>query len=91
MEKRNLSVLSVISQSVPSRISVVMVEETEVREAERLPSIPVDTAVRLLAGRRVLRCDCFEDCIVMSGAIGTLSCLTLLLLALWPCWDAAPV
>ena len=37
-------------QSVPSRISVVLVEETEVRDAERLASVPVDKAVRLLAG-----------------------------------------
>ena len=51
-----------------------MVEETEVREAERLVSVPVDMAVRLLAGAAcpasVTVCD---DYIVMSGAIGTLS------------------
>ena len=54
METRNSSVSSVVGpQSVPSRISVVLVEETEVRGAERLASIPVNKAVRLLAGRRV--------------------------------------
>ena len=61
-------------QSVPSRISVVLVEETEVRGDERLASVPVDKAVRLLAGvactASVTVC---EDCIMMPGAVGTLS------------------
>ena len=79
METRNSSVSSVVrSQSVPSRILVVLVEETEVRGggggAERLASIPLDKAVRLLAGEVcpavVIVC---EDCIMMPGAVGTLS------------------
>ena len=46
METRTSSVSSVVGpQSVPARISVVMVEETEVREAERLASVPVDKDV----------------------------------------------
>ena len=61
-------------QSVPSRISVVLVEETEVWGAEHLASIPVDATVRLLAG---VACPpgvtVGEDCIVMPGAVGTLS------------------
>ena len=61
-------------QLVPSLISVVMVEETEVREAERLASVPVDMAVRLLAGAACpVSVTVCEDCIVMSGAVGTLS------------------
>ena len=48
---RNSSVSRVVGpQLVPSRISVVLVEETEVRCAERLASIPADKGVRLLAG-----------------------------------------
>ena len=61
-------------QSVPSRISVVLVEETEVRGAERLASVPMDKTVRLLAGEAcpagVTVC---EDCIMMPGAVVTLS------------------
>ena len=46
MEMRNVSVSSFVGpQSVPSRISVVLVEETEVWGAERLASVPVDKAV----------------------------------------------
>ena len=60
-------------QSVPSRISVVMVEETEVRCAERLASVPEDKDVRLLARvacpAGVTVC---EDGIVMTGIVGTL-------------------
>ena len=53
MEMRSSSVSSVVGpQSVPSRISVVLVEESEVRGAECLASVPVDKAVPLL-GRRV--------------------------------------
>ena len=79
METRNSSVSSIMGpQSVPSRISVVFVEETEVRGAERLASVPVDKAVRLLAGAAcpagVTVC---EDCIMMPGAVGTLPRLTL--------------
>ena len=61
-------------QSVPSRISVVLVEEAEVRGAEYLASVPVDKCLRLLAGAacpaRVTGC---EDCIMVSGVVGTLS------------------
>ena len=54
METRNSSVSSVMGpQSVPSRISVVLVKETEVLGAERLAFVPVDKAVRLLAGQSV--------------------------------------
>ena len=75
METRNASMSSVVGpQSVPSRISVVMVEETEVQEAERLASVPMDKPVRLLARAAcpagVTVC---KDGIVMSGAVGTLS------------------
>ena len=46
METRSSSVSSVVGpQSVPSRISVVLVEETEVLGAERLASVPVDETV----------------------------------------------
>ena len=55
VEMRSLSVSSVVQpQSVPSRISVVLVEETEVWGAECLASGPVDKAVRLLAGATCL-------------------------------------
>ena len=37
-------------QSVPSRVSVVLVEETEVRCAERLASVPVDKEVQFKYG-----------------------------------------
>ena len=48
---RSSSVSPVVGpQSVPSRISVVLVEETGVRCAERLASVPEDKDVRLLAG-----------------------------------------
>ena len=75
MEMRSYSVSSVMKpQSVPSRISVVLVEETEVRGADCLASVPVDRAVRLLAGAAcpasVTVC---EDCVMMPGAVGTLS------------------
>ena len=64
----------VVPQSVPSRISVVLVEETEVRGAERLASVPVDKAVRLLAGVACLAgVTVCEACIMMPGAVGTLS------------------
>ena len=70
-------------QSVPSRMSVMLIEETEVRGAECLAFIPVDKAVRLLAGAAcpasVTVC---EDCVMMSGAVGMLSRLTLVPLAL---------
>ena len=45
-------------QSVSSRVSVVLVEETEVRCAERLASVPVDKDVRLLAEVAYSACDC---------------------------------
>ena len=46
METRSSSVSSVVGpQLVPSRISVVLVEETEVRGAEHLASVPVDETV----------------------------------------------
>ena len=61
-------------QSAPSRMSVVLVEETEVRGDKCLASIPVDKAVRLLAGAvcpaSVTVC---QDCIMTPGAVGTLS------------------
>ena len=68
-------------QSVPSRISVVLVEETEVRCAERLATAPEDKEVRLLAG---VACPAGEticgNCIAMpgrcphlTGPVGTLS------------------
>ena len=47
---RNSSVSPVVRpQSVHSQVSVVLVEETEVRCAERWASVPVDKDVRLLA------------------------------------------
>ena len=61
-------------QSVPSRISVVLVEETEVRCAERLAAAPEDKEVRLLAS---MACPAGETIsgsgIVMPGTVGTLS------------------
>ena len=61
-------------QSVPSWVSVVLFEETEVRCAERWASVPVDKEVRLLARvacpAGVTGC---EDCVVVPGAVGTLS------------------
>ena len=72
-------------QSVPSRISVVLVEETEVRGAECLASVPEDKAVRLLGGElcpaNVTVC---EDCSMMPGAVGTLS--PSISDSVWPCW-----
>ena len=75
MEMRSSSMLSVVeSQSVPSRISVVLVEEAEVWGAECLASVPVDKALPLLARAAcpasVTVC---EDCIMMPGVVGTLS------------------
>ena len=73
---RNSSMSPVVApQSVPSRVSVVLVEETGVRCAERLASsVPVDEDVRLLAGvacpAGVTVC---EDCVVMPDTVGTLS------------------
>ena len=64
----------VAPQLVPSRISVVLVEEAEVQGAECLASVPVDKALRLLAGAvcptRMTVC---EDCIMVPGIVGTLS------------------
>ena len=61
-------------QSVPSRISVVLVEETEVWGAECLASVPVDKAVRLLAGATCPSSGtCCDAGAMMSGAVGTLS------------------
>ena len=61
-------------QSVPSRMLVALEEETEVRGAEHLASVPVDETVRLLSRAAypagVTVC---EDCVVMPGAVGTLS------------------
>ena len=52
---------------------MVLVEETEVRCAERWASVPVDKDVRLLAGvacpAGVTVC---EDCVVVPGTVGTL-------------------
>ena len=51
MEMRSSSVSSVMKpQSVPSRILVVLVDETEIRGAECLASVPMHKAVRLLVG-----------------------------------------
>ena len=59
IETRNLSVSPVVRlQSVSSLVSVVLVEETEVRCAERLASVPVDKDVRLLAEVAYPACDC---------------------------------
>ena len=60
-------------QSVPSRISVVLVQETEVRGAECLDSGPVDKAVRLLAGATCLssRMGCKAGATI-PGAVGML-------------------
>ena len=84
MEMRSSSVLSIVEpQSVSSRISVLLVEEAEVRGAECLASSPVKKDLRLLAGvacpARVTVC---EDCIISPAVVGTLSHLTLTLLAL---------
>ena len=50
MEMRSSSVSSIMEpQSVPSQISVVLVEEAEVRGAECLASVPVDKSVPVLA------------------------------------------
>ena len=75
MEMRSSSVSSVVApQSVPSRISVVLVEEAEVRGAECLASAPVDKDLRLLADvacpASVTVC---EDCVMSPGVVGTLS------------------
>ena len=72
---RSLSVSSVVQpQSVPSRVSVVLVEETEVWGAECAASGPVDKAVRLLAGAIYLSSGtgCKAGA-MMPGAVGTLS------------------
>ena len=59
MEMRSSAVSSVVEpQSVPSRISVVLIEEAEVRGAECLASAPVDKALRLLAGAAYLSGQC---------------------------------
>ena len=61
-------------QSVPSRISVVLVEKTEVWGAECLASGPVDKDVRLLAGVTCpSRGTGFKAGAMMPGAVGTLS------------------
>ena len=73
-EMRSSSVSSVVQpQSVSSRISVVRVEETEVRGAEYLDSGPVDKAVRLLADATCLssRKGCKAGA-MMPGAVGML-------------------
>ena len=75
MEMRSSSVSSVVApQSVPSRISVVLVEEAEVRGAKCLASAPVDKDLRLLASAAcpasVTVC---EDCVISPGVVGTLS------------------
>ena len=61
-------------QSVPSRISVVLVEKAEVRSAECLVSGPVDKAVRLLSGVPCLSSGtgCMAG-VMMPGAVGKLS------------------
>ena len=72
---RSSSVSSVVQpQSVPSRVSVVLVEETEVWGAECAASGPVDKAVRLLAGAIYLSSGtgCKAGA-MMPGAVGTLS------------------
>ena len=64
----------VAPQSVPSWVSVVLVEEAEVRSAECLASAPVDKDLRLLA-----RATCpasvtvCKDCVISPGAVGMLS------------------
>ena len=75
MEMRSSSVSSVVEpQSVRSRILVVLVEEAEVRGAECLASVPVGKATQLLAGAaRPASVTVCEDCIMMPGAVGTLS------------------
>ena len=75
VEMRSLSVSSVVQpQSVPSRISVVLVEESEVRGAYCLASGSADQAVRLLAGAMCLSSGtgCKAGA-MMPGAVGTLS------------------
>ena len=78
------SVSSVLEpQSVPSRISVVLVEEAEVWGAECLASVPVDKALRLLAGAACpVSVTVCEHCIMMPGVVGTLSRVSLTLFAL---------
>ena len=64
-------------QSVPSRISVVLVEEAEVWGAECLDSAPVDKALRLLAGAACpASVTVWEDGIIMLPIllIGLLDC-----------------
>ena len=75
MEMRSSSVSAVVQpQSVPSRISVVLVEETEVRSAECLASGPVDKSVCLLSGAKCLSsgAGCKAGA-MMPGAVGMLS------------------
>ena len=75
MEMRSSSMSSVVQpQLVPSRISVVLVEDAEIRGAECLASIPEDQAIRLLArAARPASMTVCEDCIMMPPAVGTLS------------------
>ena len=73
LEMRSAFMSSVVEpQSAPLRISVVLVEEAEVRGAECLVSAPVDKVLRLLAG---VTCPASgtvcEDCVVMPGVVGT--------------------
>ena len=75
VEMRSLSVSSVVQPpSVPSRVLVVLVEETEVRGAECLVSGPVDKVVRWSAGETSPSSgtDCMTGAL-MPGAVGMLS------------------
>ena len=75
VEMRSSSVSYVMQpQLVPSRISVVLVEETEVRGAECLASGPVDKVVRWSAGETCPSSGtgCMAGA-MMPGAVGTLS------------------
>ena len=75
VDMRSSSVSSVVEpKSVPSRISVVLVEVAEVHGAECLASVPVDKALRLLVGAACLASvTVCEDCIMMPGVVGMLS------------------
>ena len=84
MEMRSASVSSIVEpQSVPSQISVVLVEEVGVRGAECLASAPVDKTLGWLAGAACpASVTVYEDDVVMPGVVETLSHLTLTRLAL---------
>ena len=85
-------------QSVPARVSVVLVEETGVRCAGRLASVPVDLDEQMLAE---MACpagvaECVDDFILpmLAGTVSLLTWLNRLLMILppWPmtlycrCW-----